>query len=143
MCSRCEAIFGSSAVGNFLVTKYAHGKNGTGEIVVGGEAKKLLALALATVTHPLHVKASMYLRLPFHWLGGCLQELYKGRGTRASILSYREVTLAYDEGKAFLSFLRFAMVGAASILASHGQCGYGLNGGAADVCSLLVTQAFA
>ena len=27
----------------FLVTKYAHGKNGTGEIVTGGEAKKLLA----------------------------------------------------------------------------------------------------
>ena len=49
---------------------------------------------------------------------------------RASILSYRDITLADGEGKTFQSFLRFAMLGATALLVGLGQCGAGLNAGA-------------
>ena len=42
-------------------------------------------------------------------------ELYENRGARTSIRSYLDVTLADDEGKAFGSLLRFAMLGAVTI----------------------------
>jgi len=129
---------------SFMVCKYSHAKmNGTGEIVIGGEATKIAPRPYALAHHPLHVKAALYCRYPEHWLGGCISALYKGRGTRASIRSYRDITLADGEGKAFQSFLRFAMLGATSLLVGRGQCGAGLNAGATDICSLMINQSFA
>ena len=49
----------------FLVGKNAHAKmKGTGENRLGGEISRLLPRAMARVMHPLHCKASFFVRLP-------------------------------------------------------------------------------
>ena len=59
------------------------------------------------------------------WLGGCLMELWKLKGAKACILNYRDITLADDEGKLFLSFLRTALMVAVAALTGASQCGSG------------------
>ena len=66
--------FGTIPTLNFTIGRHSHAKcNGTGELQVGGEAKKLFAQELARMAHPLQVKASLFVRLSVQWLGGCLQ----------------------------------------------------------------------
>ena len=90
----------------FLISKYAKGKqNGLGEVPIGGEVQKLLPRVYATLHHPLHTKVALCIRLPLHWLGGVLHELWKKIGTKADIVNYRDITLVEHEGKPFVQFL--------------------------------------
>ena len=52
----------------------------------------------AAMMHPLHVKTAFYVRLPWHWLGGTLHELWKKIGSKALIANYREIMLVEHEG---------------------------------------------
>ena len=52
--------------------------NGMGELQIGGEVKSLLPRAMARLIHPLHTRATLYVRLPIQFTGGCIQELSKG-----------------------------------------------------------------
>lgn len=76
----------------FTGMRHAKAKyNCTGETQLGGEVKKLLLQTLARISHPLQVKAALYVRLPIHWLGGCIQEFWIGKDSAALTKSYRDI----------------------------------------------------
>lgn len=134
--------FGTIPTLSFTIGRHSHAKcNGTGELQVGEEAKKLFAQEAARMAHPPQVKASLFVRLPVQWLGGCFQELWKRKGSRSLIKSYRDITLADLDGKDMGSFIRASIIGAVMVLAGPCQYGGGCNGGATDLCHLAVTQA--
>ena len=94
-----------------VVHRHAHAKyNGMGKVPLGGEVKRLLPRTIAAMVHPLHVKAAIFIRLPVHWLGGCIQELWKGKGSRSLIAQYRDITLADLDGKVFGAFVRASII---------------------------------
>lgn len=115
-------------------------KNGTGENRLGGEISKLLPRVMATIMHPLHCKAALFIRLPVQWLGGCGQELMKASGSRSEIGSYREITLADLSGKHFGGFVRASLMVAVVALSGSNQFGAGLNGGTTDLAHLPISQ---
>ena len=92
--------------------------------------------------HPLHAKVAFYVRLPWHWLGVTLHELWKKIVSKAHIANYREIMLVEHEGEPFVHFIRHSIVTATSTLSSQGQCGSGLHGGSTDICHMMITQAF-
>ena len=69
--------------------------------------------------------------------------LYKGKGLRSLISSYRDVTLADFNGESFGAFVRVAIIAATRTLAGDAQHGSGMNGGTTDICHLAVTECFA
>ena len=60
-----------------ITIAHAHlnGSKGHGAANVGPEVHKCLPLAMALLTHPLHVKAVVYIERPLQWRGGQLLEL--------------------------------------------------------------------
>lgn len=116
---------------------------GFGESPIGGEVHRLLPQHLASLKLPIFVKVSLTLRLPIQWLGGALMELFKGRGSRADIDAFRDITLADLNGKDLGSFIRAALKVAISSLVGEAQQGSGFNGASTDVCRLAVTECIA
>ena len=102
---------------------------------------RLFPQLTAKVMLPLHVKSALSLRLPIqYWLGGVLLELYKGKGLRTVMSSYRDISLADLNGKDFGSFLRCGLMVAVAALAGSCQHGSGLNGASTDICHIAVPQ---
>ena len=93
--------------------------------------------------HPIACKAAFFIRLPVQWLGGCLMELYKGKGPTSAIESYRDITLKDMNGKNFGSFVRCCIYIAVQAFSGKSQNGGGLNSASTDLCLLQVSQVFA
>ena len=72
---RLEAI----PVGQYVVKQHAAAKTGKGfgEGLVTSDAHKCWPLELARMSHPMHVKASVYIARPLPFRGGLLQELWE------------------------------------------------------------------
>ena len=62
--------------------------NGAGELPLSGEAKALFPQTMSRIMHPLHTKAALYVRLPVQFTGGCVQELWKLKGSKSSYLQF-------------------------------------------------------
>ena len=104
--------------------------------------QQILLRAYAALRHPLHTKAAMFIRLPWHWLGGALQELWKKVGAKVDVKNYRDITLVEHEARPLSQFIRSVMKYAVGSFTPAGQCGSGLSSGSTDTCHLFVTQSF-
>jgi len=127
----------------FVTRLHAKGRmNGLGEAGIGGEVSRLLPLVTSDLFLPVHFKAAFTMRLPIQWLGGALQELFKGKGSMSLITNFRDITLADLNGKHFGSFIRSCLYVAVQSLVGPSQHGSGCNGGTTDICHLGVSQLF-
>ena len=70
-------------------------------------------------------------------------ELFKNRGHPSCIKSYRDITLQDLSPKDFGSFVRAAIMVAATNLSGSGQYGAGMHGCTTDLCHMHITQTFA
>ena len=99
--------------------------------------------AIAAAYHPIHVKASMRIEAPTQWVGGCLANLYKGKGSTTGIENHRDATVACTDGKQFGSHLRTNLIAPMRELIGQSQYGGGFNGASCDMAHLHVTEPLA
>ena len=70
-----------------------------GEDTIPGDVLKLAPGLMASLYHPIYVKAALRTTEPFQWRGGMLVELYKQRGSTADCESYRDISVSDSLGK--------------------------------------------
>ena len=74
----------------------AHAENG-----IAADVSKAWPEAMAAVTHPIHVKASIRIVRPLQWLGGMLANLWKLKGAQSNIANHRDVTMVDQDAKVY------------------------------------------
>ena len=67
---------------------------------------KLLRWLVPKILHPLVFKSVVAIQPPLQWKGGHLFEIYKGKGSRHDIQSYRDVTICEAASKAMSKPMR-------------------------------------
>eukprot|EP00973_Karenia_brevis_P092792 12414143-Karenia_brevis.AAC.1 len=99
-----------------------------GEGLVDGLLFALCPNRMADLYMPLYLKMYVTLRPPLQWKGGMLHELYKGKGPKSAIPSYRDMSLADQAGKSFSKNLRSDLFATLGGHVTSNQFGAGLNG---------------
>ena len=69
--------------------------------------------------------------------------LWKGKGSKSDIASYRDITLTSQEAKVSGKWIRQMVVSSVANGAIPTQFGSGFNGGSTDVCQLYCKAAMA
>ena len=130
---------------HFLQTENATIKTGKAlpDSCIGSEVHKLCPKAMAKAYHPVHTKSALQIEIGVQWTGGCLGNLYKGRGSAAVIDNHRDVTIACTDGKQHASFLRQNLLKPIGSMVGENQHGAGFNGASCDVAHLIITEALA
>ena len=83
--------------------------------------------------HPLLCKALVNAEAPLQWKGSQLAALFKGKGARTSIKSYRDVSLCDPDAKMYGKILRRFLSKAVGAMSPTMQFGSGLGGGGCDL----------
>ena len=74
------------------------------------------------------VKTFVRIRPPLQWKGGMICDLFKGKCSPSLIVSYGDILLMDDDGKAVQRLVRKRLFSLASKLCVESQFGGGLNG---------------
>ena len=77
-----------------------------GESRLGAEAFKLCPVESARAVHLLYCKSLLNAEAPLQWKGSQLATLYKGKGRRTAISSFRDVPLGDPDTKLYGKILR-------------------------------------
>ena len=117
----------------YVVGKHSAAKigNGFGESLVMSDAHKTWPIELARLSHPMHVKATVYIARPLQYRGGMFQELWKKKGARSAIVSHREIMLDDPDGNVLRSHNRLSIIAVVRSSVTPTAMGSGLNGGRA------------
>ena len=112
-----------------------------GESKIGAEGMRLCPAAAAGLLHPLVTKSLINAEAPLQWKGAQLATLFKGKGARSSLKSYRDVALGDPESKTYGKVLRRFLLRAIDRLNPELQFGSGLGGGGCDLPHLAARAA--
>ena len=123
---------------SFVVERHAASKT-----LMPPEVHKSWPHELARLTHPIHTKSATYISRPLQFRGGMLMELWKRKGSRSMIVSYRDDTLCCEDSEALGSFNRSSILPLLAAMATATTMGSGSNGGACDTAHLVVTDVLA
>ena len=129
----------------YTVMRHAAAKAGAGvgEALVAPEVHKAWPLEMARLTHPIHVKSTVFISRPIQYRGGQLMELWKKKGSRSLMSSQRDVTLCDEDSKVLGGHNRSSVMPVVRSIVSPTAMGSGLNDGACDTAHLLVTKILA
>ena len=115
---------------------------GMGPDLIGSEAVRAAAPLISQQTWNLMSKSLSRVQVPLQWQGGALFALYKGKGAKDQVNSYRDITVCSALSKVYGRPLRARLMAALSKACGidsdqcfdHGmQFGSGLCGGGTDL----------
>ena len=121
----------------------AKAKKANAESRLAADVSKAWPEAMAAITHPIHVKASVRIDRPLHWRGGMLAELWKAKGSTSSILNFRDVTMVDQEAKTLGQHNRTNSIDVVRKIVLQTALGSGLDDGACDMGHLLISETMA
>ena len=116
-------------------------RKAVGEAVVGAEGYRVSPKFSARLLHPLLCKSLINAEAPVQWKGSQLAALYKGKGPRTQLKSYRDVALGDPDAKLYGKVLRKFLLRSVERMQPVMQFGSGLGGGGCDIPHLAVQSA--
>ena len=99
---------------------------------MGAEAYRLAPHETAKVFHPLVWKSLTNCEAPLQWKGAQLAALYKGKGSRTELTSYRDVSIGDPDAKMYGRILRQFFIKSVNGLDPVMQFGSGCGGGGCE-----------
>ena len=105
---------------------------GVGEDGLGSELFKACPARMASIFHPLFFKSAIAMAPPMQLKGGHLLELFKGKGSKCNLSSFRDVTICNSAAKPLCMHLRSQSMKPLARYSCETQFGGGLNGGSTD-----------
>ena len=107
-------------------------RKAVGEDGIGGDIWALFADVLTPAIHPLLTKMLLAVEVPIVLKGGMLAELWKGKGSRCSIPSYRDIMIQDHPAKLLGACIRPHLRAAVELVSRPTQWGSGLHGGSTE-----------
>ena len=104
-----------------------------GESTFSGEAFRTCPVEAARALHPLVCKSLLNAEAPLQWKGAQLAALFKGKGSRAHLTSYRDVALGDPDAKLYGKLLRKFLLKSVKAIDPVMQFGSGCGGGGCDL----------
>ena len=109
----------------------------TREDAVPADVCRLCSNEMLRLIYPLWVKCVLRIEEPLAWKGGCLSELWKGKGALHKCNNSRGILVSDSAGKNYHTWLRRLSSTSLDLHARELQCG-GRKGFGTDVCAHVV-----